>query len=146
MKRKLFAVLVVVIFVLLFLWGISKAQTKYVPIPSSIYEHIEVIDGKILSVDRYIHPSGRQISQGIHIHVVTKDGTVENISLGPSIYVDKSITLKEGDIVKVSVFRVTYNGQKYSMGKDITKIGEGKTLKLRDDKGYPMWSGSRYRK
>jgi len=116
----------------------SEAQKEYVPVPSMIWEHIEIISGSIIRIDRYMHPGGRQFSQGIHIIVKTKT-TEENVSMGPAWFIDKNLSFHIRDNVKLSVFRITQNGLKFAIAKDIEILGEGKILRIRDEKGFPVW-------
>ncbi len=62
------------------------------------------------------------------------------VHLGPSWYLDQQkFTVKAGDALEVTGSEVTLKNQPAIIAKDITV--NGKTFKLRDEQGMPVWRG-----
>lgn len=100
---------------------------------------VETINGQVISVDQVSHNNG--ISSGVHLIINT--GT-ENISvhLGPAWYIDnQDIQIVKDDMITVTGSKVDYNGGQIIIAKDVIKGNN--ELMLRDDNGYPLWSGWR---
>jgi hypothetical protein len=63
------------------------------------------------------------------------------VYLGPGWYVEKhNVKLAEGDKVRVVGSRITIKKRPIMLAKEIKK-GE-QVLRLRDDKGFPLWAGA----
>jgi hypothetical protein len=62
------------------------------------------------------------------------------VHLGPGWYLDDNkFTLKAGDTLEATGSKVTLNNQPALIAREVTV--NGKTLKLRDDQGLPVWRG-----
>jgi hypothetical protein len=62
------------------------------------------------------------------------------VHLGPGWYLDEQkFTVKAGDTLEATGSKVTLNNQPAMIAREI-KV-HGKTLKLRDDQGFPVWRG-----
>ncbi len=80
---------------------------------------------------------------GLHLVLKTDKETV-TVLVGPSSFVkEKNFTFAKGDPIEVTGSKVKYNDSDALIAREIKK--EGKTLTLRDEKGFPAWSkGSRH--
>jgi hypothetical protein len=102
---------------------------------------VETISGEVSSVDR-ITP-GKGMSGGIHMLVKTDKDTV-SVHLGPSWYIEnQDVKIEPKDKVEVKGSRITFGGKPAMIAMEVKKGDE--VLKLRDDNGYPVWSGWRRR-
>jgi len=62
------------------------------------------------------------------------------VHLGPTWYLDQEkFAVKAGDTLEITGSKVTLNNQPAVIAREV-KV-EGKTLKLRDDQGVPVWRG-----
>lgn len=95
------------------------------------------IKGEVSKVVEIVRSKG--VSGGIHIMLNTGN---ENLSvhLGPKWYLDKqNVQLKISDKIEVKGSKVTIDGTKAIIAREIIK--DGNILKLRDTYGTPFWSG-----
>ncbi len=91
--------------------------------------------GTIASVDSQASPRGNNYM--IRLTVKDTSGTT-NVVVGPTSYLDsQSITFNKGDTVKVTGSKMTFNGNDVVISAQI--VSHGKTIKLRDDTGRPVW-------
>ena len=100
---------------------------------------VETITGEVVSVDKITPMQGMRY--GIHLTVKTDK---ENISvhLGPGWFIEnQDMQIKAKDKVEVKGSRVTVDGKPALIAKEVTK-GDS-TLVLRDESGFPAWSGWR---
>ena len=85
---------------------------------------------------------GRGGGMGMHYRGVllkTDQGSLM-VHLGPGWYVaDQKFVVKAGDTLEATGSKVTLNNQPAIIAREV-KV-EGKTLKLRDDQGLPVWRG-----
>ncbi len=100
---------------------------------------VETISGSVISIDQIL--PDKNMSVGIHLLLNTVNGNV-SIHLGPAWYIDnQDIQIIKGDNVSVTGSKVTYNGDQVIIAKEVIKGDQ--LLKLRDENGYPLWSGWR---
>ena len=100
---------------------------------------VETLSGTVISIDQ-ISPD-KNMSAGIHLLLNTETGNT-SVHLGPAWYIDnQDIQIIKGDNISVTGSKITYNGDQVIIAKEVTK-GD-KVLKLRDENGYPLWSGWR---
>lgn len=100
---------------------------------------IETIKGQVISIDQ-ISPD-KNMSAGIHLLLNTENGNI-SVHLGPAWYIDnQDIQISKDDNISVTGSRVTYNDSPIIIAKEVVKGDQ--VLKLRDDNGYPLWSGWR---
>ena len=102
---------------------------------------VETISGEIVSVDRITPNKG--MAGGVHMNVKTDKETL-SVHLGPSFYIEnQDVKLQAKDKVEVKGSRVTFGGKPAIIVAEVKKGDE--VLKLRDDNGFPVWSGWRRR-
>ncbi len=100
---------------------------------------VETISGSVISIDQIL--PDKNMSVGIHLLLNTVNGNV-SIHLGPAWYIEnQDIQIIKGDNVSVTGSKVTYNGDQVIIAKEVIKGDQ--LLKLRDENGYPLWSGWR---
>ncbi len=98
---------------------------------------VETVVGEVLSIDRITPMKG--MSYGIHVMLKTDKDTIP-VHLGPAWYMERLDTkINKGDTVEVKGSRITYNGKPAIIAAEVKK-GDA-VLKLRDDNGFPAWSG-----
>ena len=117
-------------------WGMG---TRY----SGMYDSktVETINGEVISVDTFTPMKG--MSSGVHLMVKTDKGTL-SVHLGPAWYIEnQDVTIELKNKVEIKGSRITYDGKPAVIAAEIKKGDE--ILQLRDDKGYPLWSGWRRR-
>jgi hypothetical protein len=102
---------------------------------------VETITGQVVKVDR-IAPL-KAMSAGVHMTVKT-DGEQMSVHLGPAFYLEnQDVKIEPKDKVEVKGSRVTFGGKPAIIAAEVKKGDE--VLKLRDENGFPMWSGWRRR-
>ena len=102
---------------------------------------VETISGEIVSVDRITPNKG--MAGGVHMIVKTDKETL-SVHLGPSFLIEnQDVKLQAKDKVEVKGSRVTFGGKPAIIAAEVKKGDE--VLKLRDDNGFPVWSGWRRR-
>jgi hypothetical protein len=70
------------------------------------------------------------------------DSETLDVHVGPSSYIaGQQFSFAKGDQIEVLGSRVTLGGKPVLLARTITK--DGKTLVLRDEQGFPQWSGGR---
>lgn len=100
---------------------------------------VETITGEVVSVDTFTPMGG--MSGGIHLQLQTGSETVD-VHLGPAWYLEnQDIQIAPQDKVTVTGSRITFGDQPSMMAAQIQKGNA--TLVLRDENGFPMWSGWR---
>lgn len=102
---------------------------------------VETISGEVTSIDRITPNKG--MAAGIHMNVKTDKETV-SVHLGPSWYLEnQDVKIEPKDKVEVKGSKVTFAGKPAILAAEVKKGDE--VLKLRDDNGFPVWSGWRRR-
>lgn len=102
---------------------------------------VETIKGEVKSVDKITPMKG--MSYGIHLMVKTNKETV-SVHVGPDWYLSgHNYVFKPKDKVEITGSRITYNGKPAVIAAEVKKGNE--VIKLRDESGYPVWSGGRGR-
>jgi hypothetical protein len=67
-----------------------------------------------------------------------------SVHLGPAFYLEnQDVKIEPKDKVEVKGSRVTFGGKPAIIAAEVKKGDE--VLKLRDENGFPMWSGWRRR-
>jgi hypothetical protein len=104
--------------------------------PKTIVE----LKGTITSIEKIIPVKG--MSNGIHLTIKTDKKESNSIHLGPQWYLDnQSIKFRIGDVILVKGSKIIYENAPVIIAVTVEK---GKTiLTLRDNNGFPVWSGSR---
>ena len=102
---------------------------------------VETVTGEVISVSRMTPRKG--MSGGLHMDVKTDKETI-SVHLGPSWYLEnQDVKIEAKDKVEVKGSRITFGGKPAIIAAEVKK-GE-QVLKLRDDNGFPAWSGWRRR-
>jgi hypothetical protein len=117
-------------------WGMGTQYGKmYNP------KTVETISGEVVSVDKITPMKG--MSYGVHMIVKTNKETI-SVHLGPEWYIEsQDVKIMPKDKVEVKGSRITFGGNPAIIAAEIKK-GE-QVLKLRNENGFPVWSGWRRR-
>jgi hypothetical protein len=101
---------------------------------------VTTLAGVVTAVEKYTPGRGGS-SYGLRLSVKTDKETLPVI-LGPAAYIDQQhFAIAPKDTVEVKGSRLTIQGQPTVIAAEVKKGGQ--TLKLRDDKGIPLWLGPR---
>ncbi len=102
---------------------------------------VETVSGEVVGLD-YLTPA-KGMGQGIHMLLKTDKETI-SVHLGPSWFIEsQDVKILKGDRIDVRGSRITFDQKSAIIAAEVTKGNE--TLKLRDDNGFPVWSGWRRR-
>ena len=102
---------------------------------------METISGEVASVDTITPIQG--MSSGVHLMVKT-DKETTSVHLGPAWYIQRQdMKIVPGDKVEITGSRITFEGKPAIIAAEVKKGTE--ILKLRDENGFPVWSGWRRR-
>jgi hypothetical protein len=102
---------------------------------------VERVTGLVKRVDEIMPMKG--MSYGVHLLLKNDSGEVA-VHLGPAWYVtNQDLSIKVGDKVEVTGSKVMFEGKPAIIAAQVKKGDE--VLTLRDDNGFPMWSGWRRR-
>lgn len=102
---------------------------------------VETISGQVLSREKLTPMKG--MSGGIHILLKTEKESI-SVHLGPSWYIEnQDTTIQVKDQIQVKGSRVTFEGKPAIIAAEVMKGDQ--QLKLRDENGFPAWSGWRRR-
>ena len=102
---------------------------------------VETVEGEVVSVENITPMKG--MYSGVHLMVKTGTETI-SVHLGPGWYMEnQDLKVEPKDKVQIKGSRITYEGKPALIAAEIKK-GED-TLRLRDDTGFPVWSGWRKR-
>ncbi len=98
-----------------------------------------VISGDVLTLKDIETKSGNMSGAGLEL---SSDGNIVLVFLGPHIYVDlQNFRINVGDHVSITGVMALVEGQSIFIACEIRKGDE--VLKLRNDKGVPLWAGTR---
>lgn len=102
---------------------------------------LETVSGEVEAVHRIAPMKG--MSRGVHLTLKTGKEKIE-VHLGPAWYIEQQEdSLSKGDKVEVRGSRVKLDGGDALIAIEVRK-GDA-VLRLRDEDGYPLWSGWRRR-
>ena len=102
---------------------------------------VETLVGEVITVGR-ITPN-RRMSYAVYIIVKTEKETV-SVHLGPGWFIDnQDIKMKLQDRVEVKGSRIFFRGKQAIIAAEVKRGNE--TLKLRNESGFSVWSGWRWR-
>jgi hypothetical protein len=100
---------------------------------------METIGGDVSRLDTITPIKG--MSSGIHLLLKTDKETV-SVHLGPAWYIQRQdMKIVPGDKVEIKGSRITFQGKPAIIAAEVNKGNE--ILKLRDENGFPVWSGWR---
>ena len=104
-------------------------------------ETVETISGKVVSVDKI--PPRKGMSYGVLLKIKAGEETI-SVHLGPGWYIEnQNIIIEPEDTVEIRGSRVPFDGRPVIIAAEIKKGDE--VLILRDNNGFPAWSGWRRR-
>ncbi len=117
-------------------WGMGTSYgKKYNP------KTVETISGEVVSVDKVTPMKG--MSYGVHLTVKTEKETI-SVHLGPGWYIEnQDVKIEPKDKVEIKGSRITFEGKPAIIAAEVKKGEE--IMKLRDENGFPVWSGWRRR-
>jgi hypothetical protein len=102
---------------------------------------VETVSGEVVSVSQITPNKG--MGAGVHMTLNTGKETI-SVHLGPSWYLEnQDVKIEAKDKVEVKGSKITFNGKPAIIAIEVKKGDE--VLKLRDDAGFPVWSGWRRR-
>jgi hypothetical protein len=102
---------------------------------------VETVSGEVVSVSQITPNKG--MGAGVHMTVKTDKETI-SVHLGPSWYLEnQDVKIVAKDKVEVKGSKITFGGKPTIIAVEVKKGDE--VLKLRDDAGFPVWSGWRRR-
>ena len=68
------------------------------------------------------------------------NGRYTGVHLGPTWFINKQEPkIEKNDKIQVTGSRITFQGKQVLIAAEVKKGNQ--TLKLRDEKGFPVWSG-----
>lgn len=113
-------------------WGIeSQYGRMYDP------KTVESVSGEVIVVDKITPRKG--MFYGVHLMLKTDKETI-SIHLGPGWYIEnQDIKIEPKDKIEVKGSRIAFEGKPAIVVSEIKKGNE--LLKLRDENGFPIWSG-----
>jgi hypothetical protein len=102
---------------------------------------VETDSGEVVSVDTIAPMKG--MSFGVHLKLKTDKETI-SVHLGPQWYLEnQDMVIAVKDKITITGSRITLDGQPVIIAAQVIKGEE--TLQLRDENGFPRWSGWRRR-
>jgi hypothetical protein len=102
---------------------------------------IESLTGTVMEIDS-ITPM-RGMSNGFHLMLKTEKELI-SVHLGPAWYIEnQDMDIRKNDKIEIKGSRITFDGKPAIIASEIRKGDD--TLSLRDESGYPTWSGWRKR-
>lgn len=102
---------------------------------------VETISGEVVSVERIAPIKG--IYYGMHLMVRT-DKEAFSVHLDPGWYIEnQDIKIEPKDAVEVRGSRISSKGKPAIIAAEVKK--GHKTLRVRDENGFPVWAGWRRR-
>lgn len=125
-------------------WGIGSVYNRMFNAAT-----VETLKGVVVSVDSFsamaanpaVMPAGPGMQPGIRLMLKTENDTI-SVHLGPAWFVENQESrILPRDSVEVTGSRITFNDKPAIIASDITK-GRA-VLRLRDEKGVPMWAAWR---
>ena len=102
---------------------------------------VQTLRGEVLKVDKLI--PGEGMSDGLHLVLKTKEETIP-VHLGPMWYLERQeFSVEPGNRIEVVGSRVIFEGSFALIAAQVKK--SDKVLYLREESGFPLWSGWRRR-
>ena len=102
---------------------------------------VETVSGEVASL-AYLTPA-KGMGQGIHLLLKTDKETI-SVHLGPAWFIEnQDIKIEKGNRIDVKGSRIMFEQKPAIIAAQVKKGDE--ILILRDDNGFPVWSGWRRR-
>lgn len=103
---------------------------------------METVSGEVTKVERQAPMKG--MGPGVHLTLKTEKESLP-VHLGPAWFLDRQdLEVAKGDRIEVKGSRVTFDGKPALVAMELVKGEE--VLTLRDEEGFPAWSGWRRRR
>ena len=102
-------------------------------------ERVTTVKGQVERLGGY-GMTGWRVAQGMHPPglILKTDEESITVDLGPPWFLNQqAFTLKKGDNLEVTGSKIATDHQMVILAAEVKK--DGKTLKLRDEKGLPLW-------
>jgi hypothetical protein len=117
-------------------WGMSGQYGRmYDP------KTVETISGDVVSIER-IEPM-KGMSYGVHLTVKTNKETL-SVHLGPAWYIEnQDVKIAPKDTITITGSRIMFQNKPALIAREVKKGDE--VMMLRDETGFPVWSGWRRR-
>ncbi len=116
--------------------GFAAVQALHAQSPVASYPVVE-FDGTIARV-LAVRPQGNPPS----LEVKTHDGKSMRVVLGSFRYlIEHNFNPKAGALVRVTGFKTDNE----VIAREVTLVAEKRTLRLRDENGWPLWRFGRHR-
>jgi hypothetical protein len=98
----------------------------------------ETVSGEVVAVKDFTSRNG--VRKGIGLELNTGNQNIL-VHLGPQFYVDQqAVKIAAGDKVEITAVKSLRRGHEVLIAGEVRK--DGQVLKLRDEKGEPLWAGS----
>lgn len=102
---------------------------------------VENITGEVAAIDMITPMKG--MGYGVHM-IVKADQETISVHLGPSWYIEnQDVQIEPGDQIEVKGSRIMFDDSPAIIAAEVKK--EDEILMLRDENGFPVWSGWRRR-
>jgi len=119
------------VLVALAMLGVARAQIGRLWDPTTV----ETVSGEVVSVEPGGHGQGPNL--GVQLELKTDKGTLE-VHLAPAPYIEhQGMKIEPKDKIEVKGSRVAVGNKTLLLAAQVKKGDQ--TLKLRDDKGMPLW-------
>ena len=138
--KRFFAVAVAIVLMGTAAWAQQGPGGKGMRGKGPMYDpaKAETVTGQVVEVKEFTSMNGMR--QGVGLTLKSGDKTVL-VHLGPKFYIDQqTVKIAAGDAVEITGVKADRRGQDVFMAGQIKKNGE--VLKLRDEKGMPLWAGT----
>jgi len=100
---------------------------------------VETVRGRVVSVDP-VNSRGGRGPGGMHAILETNNNEQIEVHMGPSWFWDRqAVQISPDEAIEVTGSRIDWGGEPMMIAGQITAGGQ--TLNLRDDEGFPVWSG-----
>jgi hypothetical protein len=100
---------------------------------------VETLSGEVIKIDTFKPMKG--MGPGIHLLLKTDKETI-SVHLGPAWYLEnQDIQIAVKEHIEVRGSRIIHQKQPAIIAAEVKKGDE--IIKLRDDSGFPVWSGWR---
>lgn len=142
MKRQSLWIVMLLMGVLLIAWIAYAQRNRGKQRMMPRYETSSEVTAKGV-IEKVDSQTGRMGWNGVHL-VVKFDAETLTVHVGPSAYVEqKGFSFAEGDRIEVTGSKIKFEGSDIIVARVIKKGDE--VLTLRNERGIPEWSRSRWK-
>ena len=109
---------------------------------TGVVNEVEQLTGKPVTSTAPMFANCPRGWAGTHLSITTDQGTTIIVHVGPSTFLaQNNFALAKGDKLAILGSKVQYVGSEFLIAREISKGDQ--SLKLRDNEGFPLWSGAR---